>query len=350
MFKLKINVLLIYLVAFALSFQQVEAGIEDEINTINPQQLSSVLVQQHQEVLFEEYYNGATSQQLHDIRSASKSLTSLLFGIASKEGYFTSPYEKVLPVFKDYNPLLFKSYQKSEMTFFDLLSMTNPLECNDMNEYSRGHEERMYLTHDWIEFFLNLPARGHMPWEPKPSDLPYGRSFAYCTAGISITAAAIERRTGKKMDEYAQEKLFDSLGISNVEWLYSPTGITQGGGGLKIKPKDLLKIGQLMLNNGQWKDEQLLPLDWVTKSFTPYSVSMPEIDASYGLTWWIIPFKTSDKVVTTYAAAGNGGNYLFVVPELDATVVITATAYNTPYMHKQTHDIFSKAVLPYLLH
>ena len=150
------------------------------------------------------------------------------------------------------------------------------------------------------------------------------------------------------LDEYANKHLFKPLNIKSVDWQYSPTGLTQGGGGVSIRAEDLLKIGQLMLNNGKWQDKQLLPKGWVEQSFTAYSLSMPEMDAEYGLTWWIFKFPYKGEIINAYAAAGNGGNYLFVVPDLNLTSVIMSSAYNTPYMHKQAHAILGKAVLPSL--
>ncbi|MCT6701208.1 serine hydrolase domain-containing protein [Rheinheimera sp. 4Y26] len=338
--------------SFAKATQPAESRnaphIASRIAGLKPQQLSSVLVMQHNRLLHESYYNGAGADDLHDIRSASKSLTGLMFGRAIADGYFQSEQDKVLPLFSN-TRLLSPAPEKTGMTFFDLLSMTNPLECDDMNELSEGQEEKMYLTKDWVSFFLNLPVRANPPWETPIAQQPYGRDFAYCTAGISVTAAAIEIASGKKLADYTKEALFQPLGITQSQWLFNAMGITQGGGGVRIKPKDLLKIGQLVLNQGNWQGKQLIPKDWIDKSLQSYSEAMPEMNASYGLTWWRFPFQINGKTVDSFAAAGNGGNYLFIVPKLNATAVVTATAYNTPYMHQQTQAIFAKAILPALM-
>ncbi|MEO3677384.1 serine hydrolase [Rheinheimera sp. FR7-31] len=322
--------------------------ISPQIAELKPQQLSSVLVMHNGNLVHESYYNGVTAEDLHDIRSASKTFTGLMFGRAIADGYFKSEQDKVLPIFNR-STVLNPSEEKSNMTFFDLLSMTNPLECDDNNDLSAGHEERMYLTKDWVNFFLNLPARANPPWEKPMEQQPYGRDFAYCTAGISVAAAAIEVASKQKLSEYTKTALFKPLGINESEWLYNAMGTTQGGGGVRIKPKDLIKIGQLILNKGSWAGKQVLPKEWIEKSLQSYSESMPELNATYGITWWRLPFNVNGKVVDSFAAAGNGGNYMFVVPELNAVAVITATAYNTRYMHQQTHAIFSTAILPALI-
>ncbi len=336
----------LFIACFANSVEQL--GISQGVDAIKPKKLSSVLVMQDGKLLFEGYYNGAKADDLHNIRSASKTFTGLMFGVAIADGHFSSSLDKVLAAFPGYKTLLYPSEKKTNMTFFDLLSMTNPLECDDMNNFSMGHEERMYLQYDWVGFFLNLPARGNPPWESKMHEQPYGRDFSYCTAGISITAAAIEQKSGQRLSDYTQTALFDALGIKDVNWPYAETGLTQGGGGVEIKPRDLIKIGQLVLQGGNWQGQQLIPKQWITDSLKPYSLAMEELNATYGITWWRFVYPVADSEVEVFAAAGNGGNYLWVVPELNGTAVITATAYSTPYMHQQSQQIFSKVILPAL--
>lgn len=337
------TVLLFTLTSFCALADQ-KAEIQQQIDSIAPKQLSAVLVQQDGKLLFESYYNGTSQDDLHNIRSASKTLTSLMFGIAIGRGLFDSVDDRVLPVFDDYSPQ-YNHTVKQNMRFFDLLSMTNPLECDDWNSFSVGNEERMYMRRDWVEFFLDLPLRGHAPWELPPEQQPYGRDFAYCTAGVSITAAAIETKAKQGLDKFAHDTLFSYLGIDKVIWPQSPTGIVQGGGGLEIRPLDLLKIGQLMLNKGKWESRQLVPSKWIKQSWTAYSQALEDRQVDYGLLWWIFSFEINGKTITTYAAAGNGGNYLFVAPELNLTAVITSTAYNKPYMHQQSQQIFEQAIL-----
>ncbi|NVK88312.1 MAG: serine hydrolase [Gammaproteobacteria bacterium] len=347
---MKLSVTLLSLVGWLITTNFVHADprwpLEPSIDALELKQMSAILVQQNGAIVFEQYYNGSQADDLHDIRSASKSITSLLFGIALKQQQVASLEQPVLPVFKDYQPLHHDFAAKQNMTFFDLLSMTNPLECDDFNNFSAGHEERMYLQADWIEFTLSLPERGYQPWTAAPHERPYQRAFAYCTAGIALVGAALERITQASLSDYAEQHLFAPLDIQNVKWLTSPKGITQGGGGLQIRPRDLVKIGQLMLNQGRWQNREIVTPQWVKQSFTPYSQAMPEMNADYGLTWWIFNIQSDVSTLQAFAAAGNGGNYLFVVPELNLVSVITSKAYNTPYMHQQTHQVFKEIILP----
>ncbi|XOV79972.1 MAG: serine hydrolase domain-containing protein [Aestuariibacter sp.] len=322
--------------------------LEEAIAQVKAKQLSSIVIRQHDVALFEQYYNDTHPDDLHDVRSASKSLTNLLYGIAVEQQLFTSQNDKVLADFGEYRPQYFTS-EKRKMTYFDLMSMTNPLECNDWNQYSAGNEERMYLRKDWVEFFLDLPVRGAPPWEKPFEQQPYGRGFSYCTAGVSITGAAIERRSGMRLDEFARKYLFSAMQISEVTWYKSPMGIIQAGGGLRIKPTDFIKFGQLLLNDGKWQGKQLLSRAWLAASVKAYSQVSEKPKTDYGMLWWLVNFEVNGRTIRTIAASGNGGNYLFAIPELNAAVVITATAYGTPYMHKQARQLMTDAILPALL-
>jgi len=122
-------------------------------------------------------------------------------------------------------------------------------------------------------------------------------------------------------------------------------GIAQGGGGLGVRSSVVMKIGQLMLDGGRFGKQQILSKAWVEAMLKPRSVAMADMNIEYGYLWWINHFEINGKNITAYAASGNGGNYVFVVPQLNLTAVITAQAYNTPYMHSQTREIMTDHIL-----
>jgi len=320
--------------------------LETEIASGKYKKITSILIQQRGNLVYEKYFGGATIATQHNIRSASKSFTSMLFGIALNKGAFKSVHDKVLPLFEDYQPVLYFFPAKSEMTFDHLMSMTSPLECNDSNRYSSGNEERMYLRKDWLRFVLDLPERGNAPWESKPQDQPYGRSFSYCTAGVFLVGAAIERQTDLKLSVFAQRNLFDPLDIKDAIWPESPMGITQSGGGVSLSSQSMIKIGQVLLNDGKWRKEQLISQDWIQSMFTPYSDTLSDPPAEYGYLWWIESYEIDGQSIRAFTASGNGGNKLIIVPQLDLTAVITSVAFNSSYMHSQVHDIIRKYILP----
>lgn len=312
--------------------------------------LSSVLVSTEGRLVFDRYYNGADRQTKHDIRSASKSFTAMAFGLAMDDQVISGPDARVLPFFSDYMPVAYPFEAKANMTFDQLMSMTGPLECNDWNQFSEGNEERMYLRSDWIRFMLDLPERGLPPWEPKLADRPFGNAYSYCTGRAFLTGAAIERATGKSLDDYFYQRILKPMGLSEPVWPESPKGRVQGGGGVRIDSQSLIAIGELILNMGRYEDNQLLSGDWVTTMLTARSQALPDRNFDYGHLWWLFRFEVDGDIHEGWAATGNGGNNLVVFPHLKSVVVMTATAYNTDYMHEQAQRLIGQEILPLLLH
>ena len=201
----------------------------------------------------------------------------------------------------------------------------------------------MYLVEDWTQFILDLPIRGRMHVGEQVESRPYGRDFSYCTGGVFAVSEILETATEIRTDHYAQQKLFGPLGISNVQWVYSPLNIPQTGGGLRLNSRDLLKIGQLYLDGGQWQGRRIVSDEWVRNSIRPHA----RIDETteYGYLWWLKSFKWGEKSYPGFFMSGNGGNKVVVIPQLDLAAVITSTNYNTHGMHEQTEKLLSEYIL-----
>ena len=306
--------------------------------------ISSIVIARHGKLAFEDYVEG-DADTLRDTRSATKSITDVLLGIALQEGKVSGVDAEVLGLLPEHarriqNP----DPRKSKITIEDFLTMSSPLECDDWNDASRGNEERMYLVEDWAQFILDLPIRGRMRVGEKPETPEYGRFFSYCTGGVFVLSEVLTRATGVRTDRYAQEKLFAPLGITNVEWVYSPLNVPQTGGGLRLSSRSLLKIGQLYLDGGRWQGHEIVRQGWVRDSTRPHA----RIDdaTEYGYLWWIKSFKAGEKSYPAFFMSGNGGNKVVVVPKLDLVVVITSTNYGTRGMHEQTERILTEYILP----
>ncbi len=312
-------------------------------------QMTSVLVSHQQQILYEQYFNDGGPEVQNDMRSASKSITSLAIGLAIEAGLIKDVQQAVLPFFPDKMPINNPDPRKSAMTIEDLLTMSSLLECDDWNSASRGNEEKMYIIEDWSKFILDLPIRGTAPWRKTPAKSKYGRAAYYCTGGVQVLADIVERATGQKMSDYLQAKLFSPLGIQPPVNSFTPLGVTNGGGGMRLTARDWLKIGHMMQNKGQYNNQQIISSNWVEASFKRRAVIDADRKVEYGYLWWINDFTIGEQTITTFAAAGNGGNYLFMLPSLDATVVITSTAYNTNYMHRQSQKILTDFIIPALL-
>ena len=324
-------------------------SLVEKINSNEFKQMTSVVVSHKNKIIYEQYFNKANADSQHDMRSASKSLTSLAIGHAIEEDLIIGLKQPIMHYFKDKMPLKNSDPRKLKITIQDLLTMSSILECDDWNSASRGNEERMYLIEDWSQFILDLPARGIPPWKTTPKKSKYGRAYSYCTGGVQVLAEIVEKVTKIKMSDYLQSKLFNPLGIKKPEFSYTPLGHTNGGGGAKLTSRDWIKIGNVILNDGVIGTKQIINKNWIKESFIRRAVADEGRDVEYGYLWWINNFKINGKTITAYAAAGNGGNYLFMIPELNASVVITSKAYNTNYMHQQSQKILTDYVIPKLM-
>jgi CubicO group peptidase (beta-lactamase class C family) len=305
--------------------------------------IGSVLIARHGRLVYEHYFDGA-ADTLRDTRSATKSITDILIGIAIDEHRLSGVDARVLDLLPERRRQLQNpDPRKDRISVEDLLTMSSPLECDDWNDASRGNEERMYLVEDWAQFILDLPVRGRMYVGAPPPPPPFGRNFSYCTGGVFLLSEALRQVTGVPADEYAASRLFGPLGIRNITWVYSPLGVPQTGGGLRLTSRELLEIAQLYLNGGRWQGRQIVSESWVKVSTTPHARIDEATD--YGYLWWLKAFGPADRKHASYYMSGNGGNKVAAIPELDMAVVITSTNYNTRGMHEQTDRILDDYVL-----
>jgi CubicO group peptidase (beta-lactamase class C family) len=283
----------------------------DEFHAVN-----GVLVARAGKLAFERYFNGFDASSLMNTRSTTKTVTSMLVGIA--------------------------------ITIEDFLTMSSLLECDDSNSFSRGNEERMYLVEDWAKFTLDLPIKGFPNWVTRPEDAKYGRSFSYCTVGVTTLGSLLERATGIPVPEFADRFLFSPLGIRRVSWQFTPLGTAMTGGGLQLRGRDLLKLGGLYLDGGRWNGSQIVSERWVRESTRPHA----EVDDSsdYGYLRWLKNFVVGGRAFASYSMLGNGGNKVCIFPELQLVAVIASTNFNTRGMHEATDRLLTEYILPAASH
>lgn len=313
------------------------ADLEKAVSAGDFKKITSVLIARHGKLVYEKYFDG-DANTLRNTRSATKTVASMLAGIALDQHLLSGVDQRVVPLFTDKQPIANPDSRKDQITFEDLLTMSSVAECNDWNEFSRGNEERMYPIEDWVKFYLDLPVHGYVADEI-PKDQPYGRTFSYCTSGVGTLGAALEKVTHTRTDDFAQKNLFDPLGIKSLKWTYSPLNLTFTGGGLQMRSMDLLKLTQLYANGGKWNGAQVVPASWVKVSTQPHA----QIDdhTEYGYLWWLRKFGGH----ATYYMSGNGGNKIGVVPDLDLAFAITSTNYSTRGMHEQTDKILAEYII-----
>ncbi len=317
-------------------------AMEKAIQAGDFKKTTSVVIARRGKLAYEGYFGGTDAATLRNTRSATKTVTGMLLGIAIDRKMLPGVGERVLGFFpekKVSNP----DPRKAAITVEDLLTMSSKLECDDSNSFSRGNEERMYLVEDWLQFALDLPVRGFPSWVPLPKDSPHGRSFSYCTAGVFVLGGVLERAAKEPVEKFARENLFEPLGIARADWQFSPLHQAMTGGGLGLTSRDLAKLARLYAEGGVWNGRRIVSAAWVKASVEPH-VRVDE-DTEYGYLWWLKSFKAGDKTHAAYFMTGNGGNKVFVFPDLDIVVVVTTTNYNQRDAHALTEKLVSEHIL-----
>ena len=310
------------------------------------QQITSVIVARDDRMLYEHYFDAEGAEALRNTRSATKTITGMLVGAAVDRGLLRA-YSPVLPFFKDRWPVANPDPRKQRITVEDFLTMSSLLECDDENDFSRGNEERMYLVEDWVEFTLDLPIKGFPDWQPKPEQSPYGRAWSYCTAGAVTLGPLLERVTHQSVPDFARTVLFKPLGIDAVKWQFQPLGSAMTGGGLSLRSRDLLKLGQLYLNSGRWQGHRLISESWVRRSVSAHATARADTD--YGYFWWLQTFHVGGQDIPTYGMYGTGGNKVYILPGQRAVVVVTTTNFKVSGAGALTDKLLTALIVPALL-
>lgn len=315
--------------------------------------IDGVVIVRHGKLVLDEYFNGYSSEKQHKVFSITKSIVGALVGIAIEQGHLKSEDDSI----KNYmgNYLTDKNAALQNLTIKHILTMTTGIEwveLGDMN--SQG--VRLPYTNDWIEFVLKQPIVS-----------PPGITFNYASGNIALLAPILKNVTGIQADEFADAYLFSLLGIKNYEWvkmsefwaktedgeipgveepeslkfdaLFSEFPSTQAG--LKMRPRDIAKFGQLYLNDGMWGSMQILSKDWIVKS-TQSQLNNKE----YGYLWRLTEYELNHKKIKCFYGTGFGLQKLFVFPTLDLVVVITQQNYQRmPKGEKETQDILNNYIL-----
>ncbi|MGD2115993.1 MAG: serine hydrolase, partial [Acidobacteriota bacterium] len=268
----------------------------------------TLLVARHGTIVAERSFSGGDgNDKPHNLKSASKSLLAALVGIAVERGAISGPDATLGELLPAYAEGL--TEEKRAITVRDLLSMEAGLRST-----SREHYGAWVARNDWVAAALEQPL------ESAP-----GAEYTYSTGNTHLVSAILTEATGRSTLELAREWLLDPIGAEIASWERSPEGYYFGGNNLSMTPRDLARFGQLYLQGGRWGDgdrsEQIVPARWVGESTAVHASGWPERYGRYGYFWWI----PREDPWESYAAIGFGGQFLYVVPELDMLLVMTST-------------------------
>jgi CubicO group peptidase (beta-lactamase class C family) len=297
----------------------------------------SILVYQAGALRLEEYFYGYDRNQPHQMRSFTKSVIALLAGAAVDRGKLRAdePVVGRLGYAAYANP----DPRKDRITLLDLLSNRSGLACNDYDPASPGNEEKLYETDDWVKAFVDLP----MTAAP-------GAEARYCSGGFFAAGRVIERAVGKPLPEFAEEVLFGPLGLRSTEWKWN-FNLDRSGrnefGQVHLRPRDMLKLGLLIQQRGEWSGRRILPASWVEAAVARQTQVN---DSGYGLgiwhRWYGVKTAAGERRVDTVMLSGNGGQKVYLVPSLDLVVVFTGGSFNA---ESPVNAMMTQILLPALL-
>jgi CubicO group peptidase (beta-lactamase class C family) len=306
----------------------------------------SVLVVRHGKLVFEHYFTGIDEklgnplgevtfgpETRHDARSMTKSVTDLLVGIAIDRGWIKSIDASVFSFFPQYADL--RTPEKDRITLRHLLTMSSGLEWHEFDTpytSDANSENQMDNAKDPYRYALQQPVVA-----------PPGRVWNYNSGSTELLGAILRKATGKPLDQLARSLLFEPLGITDVEWYKYAQGNPSAAAGLRLRPRDLAKIGQLVLQRGAWNGKQIVSAGWIDASTTPQINGF--LVFFYGYQFWLGRSLVDRHPVDWAAAWGLGGQRVFIIPDLDLVVVVTAGLYRSDIQAQVPLKILNQYVL-----
>ncbi|HEX8921465.1 MAG TPA: serine hydrolase [Pyrinomonadaceae bacterium] len=306
--------------------------IEGDPSARRPSLIHSLLVARHGKLVLEEYFFGFNRDKPHDMRSAGKTFASVMLGAAMMQGTRLSPETPLYNLLEGFGPFANPDPRKSQITLAHLMTHNSGLACDDNDNESPGNEGTMQTQRkqpNWWKYTLDLPV-AHDP----------GSRYAYCSANINLVGAALTTATGAWLPRLFERTVARPLQFGSYYWNLMPNGEGYLGGGVFLRPRDLLKLGQAYLDGGVWNGRRIVAASWITDSTAPHAHVLPATtglspeqfpmfygEADDGYAWHLGQLRVGERTFRNYAATGNGGQLLIVVPELDLTVVFTGGNY-----------------------
>ncbi|MCE7992517.1 MAG: serine hydrolase [Roseivirga sp.] len=283
-------------------------------------------------IVIEEYFNTFWRNTILDIRSAGKSITALLLGVAIQEGLIHDLDQDVYSLFsKSKNRSVNEDYKKIKLRH--LLDMSSGLDADTNDPQTPGQAGNWMGKDDWKEYLLNIPVNS------KP-----GKRWVYADINALLIGLAIEEASGMSLRDYAQQKLFAPLEIEQVYWYTNAANQTGAAGNLYLTTLDFAKLGLLVVNGGKWNGTQLMNSDYTKELVEHKNFDLSKefsLADSYGLLWYKSTRTFAGKKTDYLFASGNGGNQLIVIPDKKMVIALTASAYGQRYAHGRSNTIMT---------
>ena len=329
--------------------EEIIKEIVDSIKTGFYPNRHSLLIYKNDNLVLEEYFEGQdfiwgkdigiikhADTVLHDMRSVSKSVVSACMGLAIDQGKVAGTEQSVFDFFEDFEE--YKSEGREALTIEHLLTMTSGLEWNEEVPYDHPENSEILMNNsgDVIGYVLSRKLKS----EP-------GTEWRYNGGTTEVLAEIIRRVSGQDIHEFANEHLFQPLGITKSEWTLSPaTNRPVAASGLRLTSRDMLKFGILYFNEGRWKENQVISSEWISKSLQP-TIERPG-NGGYGYQFWIFELEIGQKHLRLPAAVGNGDQRIFFDKQNQLLMVTTAGNYNQWDIENNAMAIFKKIYTSFL--
>jgi CubicO group peptidase (beta-lactamase class C family) len=330
----------------------VQSIIDTDPFAKRPSLIHSLLIAHHGKLVLEEYFSGFDSNTPHDMRSAAKTFSSVILGAEMLRGAAISPDTRIYLSLAKMAPFASPDPRKNQITLAQLLTHTSGLACDDNDENSPGGEDvtqSQRAQPDWWKFTLDLPM-SHDP----------GTRYAYCSPGTNLVGAALVTTSHKWLPQLFDETVARPLQWSRYYWDLMPNDEGYLGGGVFVRPRDMLKLGQAYLDGGVWNGKRIVSAAWVEESTASHVVVSPEttglspddfrsfyFPGEDGYAWHRTTLHTPTRNYRAYGASGNGGQLLVVVPELDLVVGFTGGNYGQGLIWNAWRDkLIPNTILP----
>ena len=301
--------------------QAVLTGFEQDAHP----DLRGAIVLRDGKIVAEHYYNGETADGLHDIRSAGKSVTALLMGIAADRGRILGVDDRV----DTYLPEV-KGSAIADVALRNVLTMRSGLAAFDGDSASPGNEDKLDAAPDPIAFLRSVPRAD-----------PPGARYRYNSLTAWVAGLTVARATGERMADFADAVLFRPLGITRWTWASDSAGFTKGQGNLSLTLREFASVGEMVRNGGLYHGRRVVSATWIAEMLTPreaISNSDPYADG-YGYFWYYRVQQIAGQPVPISFGSGNGGNKIYVVPSRHLVVAITSSAYGKGYGQRRSQAI-----------